>query len=64
MFSYKKKQQAIEHAETKGEEIMATKRDIDVSIETTKKNLKRLNKVLDNGITLKIKTAMGGKHHG
>lgn len=63
MFLSKGKQADL-HAEKRGKEIEAAKRDIEVSVETTKKNIKRLNKVLDNGITLKIKTAMGGKHHG
>lgn len=50
------------HAERKGKQIENDRRDITVTVKTAKKNIEALNKVLDNGITLKIKNAMGGPH--
>lgn len=59
---FKRQRQALDHAEQKGKQINAARREYISKINATKKNIEELNKVLDDGITFKIKSAMGGKN--
>ena len=59
IFNFRKR----EHKVTQQEEVIdAKQRQLNRKMDKDIQAFKELNKVLDNGITLEIKKAIGGKH--
>lgn len=59
MFFFRKQEQAIE---AKEKEIQAAKKTLHARIDKDRRSIAQLNKVLSNGVTIKIYHATGGKH--
>lgn len=60
MFRRRKEVASKEHSV--GSEVNAAHKDISKQSDKTSKSLKRLNNILDDGITFQIKQAMGDHH--
>lgn len=62
MFLLRNRQRHLESIRHKEILIQSSKRELDMSMDEDLAKLDKLNKILGNGITLKIYTVTGGRH--